>query len=101
MTVVRLSDEILPAFPDKPVAVFYSTKPFDVEGFLKEVSGLDAVILRGVGTEGTRPIRADETVTLGDIVLVNQNHNPQFQSGIEERPRKNYAIAAENARGTG
>ena len=97
MTVVRLPDEISPAFPDKPVAVYFSTKPFDLYGFLKEVSGLDAVILRDDGSllGNTKSLMPGEDATVGDIVLVNPNHDLQPRSKVEDRPRKNYVIREE------
>ena len=95
MTVIRLPDETLPAFPRKTLAAFYSTKPFSSGEFAREVGGLDAVILREVGTENTRPLEKGVDLEVNDVVLINPNHNPQLQAKEEDRPRRNYVIFEE------
>ncbi|MBI2581114.1 hypothetical protein HYV85_04910 [Candidatus Woesearchaeota archaeon] len=96
MPTVRLPDEELPHSPGKFVKTFYSTKPFDVGGFTKEVGGLDAIILRQGGfLEGLRQLQSGEEVTVGDVVLINPNHDLHPEATAAKRPRKNYAVVAE------
>jgi len=96
MTVVQLPDETLPAFPDRPLSTFYSTKPFDIAGFLKEIGGLDAVIVRGVGgSMEPRQLTPDECVSIGDVVLVNPNSRLQCELKAEDRSRQNYVVTGQ------
>lgn len=100
MSTVQLPDEELPHSPGTFVKAFYSTRPFDVQGFVKEVGGLDAVILREISfLEGLGQLQSGEEVTVGDVVLVNPNHGLHPETNVAERPRKNYVIAAEVDRG--
>ncbi len=94
MTIIRLPDEALPAFPDRFVSAFYSTRPFDAQGFIKEVGGLDAIILRQISfLEGLGQLQSGEEVAVGDIILVNPNHALHPEASVAERPRQQYVIA--------
>ncbi len=90
MAIVRLPDEELPAFPGKPVAVYYSTEPVDLDGLMREVGALDCIVMTGIGTEHTRPKRPDEKVDLYDIIVINMNHS--LRPKPEDRLRRNYQV---------
>jgi len=93
MPIIKLPDEELPAFPGRKLSTFYSTRPVNVDEFLRAVDGLDGVVIRGIGFMTTRPIEPDEEVQVGDVIVVNMNHS--LEPPLEDRMRTNYHVVEE------